>query len=107
MAWGDPNRIGGNGTKFVCGPNVPDDGYYQAITQDASYKFAAGAKASLVGNYVSEGRKDVSITDLLTHIDHCTSNPSGQQPYSCYGNMYDITVDGSGLITTIAEIYHP
>ncbi|MDH6112170.1 hypothetical protein P3T36_006804 [Kitasatospora sp. MAP12-15] len=107
VAWGNPDRIGANATKFICGPDVPNDGYYEAVAPNSGYNFAPGAKATLVGNYVSDGTKAVSVTDLLTHIDHCTQNPSGQDPYSCYGNMYDITVNGSGLITSIAELYHP
>ncbi|MCX4749643.1 hypothetical protein OG455_29720 [Kitasatospora sp. NBC_01287] len=105
--WADPNRLGGNPTKFICGPDVPDDGYYQSVAGSADYTFAPGATAHLVGNYASEGGQSVSITDLLTHIDHCTTGNTTGNPSACYGNMYDITVDSAGRITTITEVYHP
>ncbi|WP_329569554.1 hypothetical protein [Kitasatospora sp. NBC_01266] len=107
VGWADPDRIGANATKFVCGPDVPNDGYYQPVNQNSSYTFAPGATAHLVGQYASEGGMNVSIDTLLTHIVHCTTNNPTGNPSPCYGNNYDITVDGSGRITSISELYHP
>ncbi|WP_329582737.1 hypothetical protein OG500_22135 [Kitasatospora sp. NBC_01250] len=108
VAWGDPNRIGANATTFVCGPDVPNDGYYQAVAPNTGYTFAPGAKATLLGRYVStDPSTAVSITDLLTHINQCVQHPGADGPHLCYGNNYDITVNGAGQITTITELYHP
>lgn len=108
VAWGDPNRIGANATKFVCGPDVPNDGYYQAVAPNTGYTFAPDAKATLLGRYIStDPSTAVSITDLLTHINQCVQNPGADGPHLCYGNNYDVTVNGAGQITTITELYHP
>lgn len=104
-AWGSPNRIGANETKFVCGPDVPNDGYYKATVSSAdAYEFAAGAAAQLL---IGVQAKDVTIDVLLQHVNTCTQNPQSTSPYSCYGNMYDVTLDASGKITQIHELYHP
>ncbi|MFD2764561.1 hypothetical protein [Micromonospora eburnea] len=104
-AWGSPNRIGANETRFVCGPDVPNDGHYVAtVSSPDAYEFAAGATAQL---FVGVQTQDVTVDVLLQHINTCTQNPNSMKPYSCYGNMYDLTLDASGKITQIRELYHP
>ncbi|AUG76947.1 hypothetical protein CFP65_2089 [Kitasatospora sp. MMS16-BH015] len=105
VAWGSPDRIGANATKFVCGPDVPDDGYYEAVAPNTEYRFAAGAKATLLATGVKT--TEVPLARLLQQINTCTGHPGDAGDYSCYGNMYDITVDATGRITTISELYHP
>ncbi|GAB2710046.1 hypothetical protein [Kitasatospora kifunensis] len=107
VAWGDPNRIGANATKFECGPDIENDGIYLPTAPNTGYTFAPGATATVVGKYASQDPKSVSLTDLLTHINYCTQNPTGQDPYGCYRNMYDITTNSAGQITSINELYHP
>jgi hypothetical protein len=106
VAWGSPNRIGFNETKFVCGPDVPNDGYYEAAASSPdALTFAPGATAQLLAGVQA---KDVSVDRLLQQINACTTqNASSMSPYSCYGNMYDVTLDANGKITQIRELYHP
>ncbi|MER5638498.1 hypothetical protein ABT095_16245 [Kitasatospora sp. NPDC002227] len=109
VAWGSPDRIGANATRFVCGPDVDNDGYYEAVSPNSEYRFAAGAQAVLIGPGAKGiESKPVPLSRLLQQINTCTShsNAPGSE-YGCYGNMYDITLDPSGKITTITELFHP
>jgi hypothetical protein len=95
-------------TKFVCGPDVPDDGYYAATSPTTEYRFATGAQAVLLGRGAAGIQEQtVPVSRLLQQINTCTGHPADATEFSCYGNMYDVTLDPSGKITTITQVYHP
>ncbi|MFD9129905.1 hypothetical protein [Kitasatospora sp. NPDC059571] len=94
-------------TRFVCGPTIDDDGYYQPIGGTASYTFAPGATAELFVQGDASGPRSVPLTQFANHAGDCAHQRPVPEPYSCFGGNYDITVDGSGRITKISELYHP
>ncbi|GAA0676297.1 hypothetical protein GCM10010193_31750 [Kitasatospora atroaurantiaca] len=94
-------------TKFVCGPNVDNDGYYEPVGASATYQLAAGATAELVTLDSTVSQRAVSVPQLIQHVNDCAQHREVAQPYSCFGGNYDITVDSVGHITHISELYHP
>jgi hypothetical protein len=94
-------------TRFVCGPTVDDDGYYQPTGAAVSYTFAAGASAELFVMTEGMGPKSVPLAQFATHVGACAHQQPVPEPYSCFGGNYDITVDAAGHITKISELYHP
>ncbi|GAA5003725.1 hypothetical protein [Kitasatospora paranensis] len=94
-------------TRFVCGPTVDDDGYYQPTGAAVSYTFAAGAGAELFVMTEGMGPKSVTLAQFATHAGACAHQQPVPEPYSCFGGNYDITVDAAGHITKISELYHP
>ncbi|MEV7215798.1 hypothetical protein AB0O31_22235 [Kitasatospora cineracea] len=106
VAWGSPDRIGADKTRFVCGDDVPGEGHWESVPgSDETLYFAPGATAQLL---VGTQPKDVPPARLMQQIVACsTDNKTSQGEYGCYGNLYEITTDGSGKITKIVSLYHP
>ncbi|GAA2134041.1 hypothetical protein GCM10009760_10880 [Kitasatospora kazusensis] len=88
---------------FVCDPN---DGHYQGTGAAKSYLFAPTVKAQLALG--ADQFKTVILGDLWTHIGDCLAGGSTvQPPLSCSAYpAYDITLDASGKINAIKEIWH-
>ncbi|GAA4846037.1 hypothetical protein [Kitasatospora terrestris] len=103
VAWGGPDRIGAAPTRFVCGKDVPGEGHWEATTGDDTYFFAPGATAELL---VGTQAKEVPVARALQQVVACaTDNKASQGEYGCYGNLYEVTLDGAGKITRIAAMY--
>ncbi|MEV7176908.1 hypothetical protein [Kitasatospora sp. NPDC093679] len=94
-------------TRFVCGPDIDDDGYYEPTGAAGAYTFAPGATAELFAMSSTMSPKAVPLAEFATHAEDCAHNREVPQPYSCYGGNYDITVDSAGRITKISELFHP
>ncbi|GAA2817230.1 hypothetical protein GCM10010441_47260 [Kitasatospora paracochleata] len=94
-------------TRFVCGPQVDNDGYWEAVGSFGPYTFAAGATAELVTMTSGVGSAGVPLSVLVQHVNDCAAHREPPAPYNCFGGTYDITVDGAGHITRISELYHP
>ncbi|WP_371500772.1 hypothetical protein OG871_28975 [Kitasatospora sp. NBC_00374] len=92
-------------TKFVCGPDVPNDGYFEGYGAPAVYTFSNDVKTTLL---VGSTGKPVDLDTFMKHMDDCLKNPTAvAAPYNCYGNQYVIKADGKNVITSISELYHP
>ncbi|MDH6137045.1 hypothetical protein P3T37_006476 [Kitasatospora sp. MAA4] len=92
-------------TKFVCGAGVPDDGYFQGYGAPKLYTFSNEVKTTMLADMKP---KSLALNDFMKLADECISSPNSlPQPYSCYGNTYDVTVNSSNVITGITELYHP
>ncbi|GAB2734040.1 hypothetical protein GCM10010442_64320 [Kitasatospora kifunensis] len=99
--------------RFVCGPGVPDDGYWQGVGRLSLYSLAPNAtfqlfdqvKANTSG---STGLDPVSRQVFLQVANDCATNAvTVPKPYGCYGNMYAVTLGSGNTVTSISEIYHP
>ncbi|WP_052681476.1 hypothetical protein [Saccharothrix sp. ST-888] len=101
------SEVSATATKFICGPDVDNDGYYQSAGSPAAFRFASGAQGELVVLDDRVGERAVPLPQLLQHADACGHHRPVDRPYSCFGGNYDVTVDGSGRITHITELYHP
>ncbi|MEV5238119.1 hypothetical protein AB0K89_03145 [Streptomyces cinnamoneus] len=86
---------------------TPNDWIYHGEGQAKYYLFAAGeVKAELSTG--SGSHKTVPVGELWMHAGDCLTNQSAvKQPYTCSGNIYDITQDSEGKVTTIKEVWHP
>ncbi|MDH6578973.1 hypothetical protein [Kitasatospora sp. MAP5-34] len=101
------NQLNATQTKFICGADVPDDGYYEPVGAPSPYRFAPGATAELLVLGDSMKLSTVPLAQFLTTADVCAQNHDVARPYACFGSKYDITVDSSGQITHISELFHP
>jgi hypothetical protein len=91
--------------KFVCGPGVPDDGYFEGYGSPAVYSFSNDVKTFLLNG---ASPVPVDLDTFMKHQDACLHSPSSvTAPYACYGNKYVITVTGQNVVTAITELYHP
>ncbi|GAA0317624.1 hypothetical protein GCM10010302_65870 [Streptomyces polychromogenes] len=86
---------------------TPNGWTYHGKGEPKYYLFATGeVKAELATG--SGSTKSVPVGELWMHAGDCMTNPSAvKAPYSCSGNIYDITVDGEGKIDSIKEVWHP
>ncbi|WP_406204308.1 hypothetical protein OH807_28540 [Kitasatospora sp. NBC_01560] len=94
-------------TRFVCGPDVPGDGHYEADGTPAPYALTPIATATLVDLEHGEGATVVPLTVLVQHADDCLAKREPTRPYGCYGDKYDLVSDSQGRITRISELYQP
>ncbi|MFI1971733.1 hypothetical protein BLA24_19855 [Streptomyces cinnamoneus] len=86
---------------------TPNDWIYHGQGEAKYYTFTAGeVKAELATG--SGSTKTVPVGELWMHAGDCMTDTSAvKSPYSCSGNIYDITLDGEGKVKTIKEIWHP
>lgn len=96
-------------TKFVCGPDVPNDGYYEGYGNPEVYTFSNDVKTSLMIQTDSGlGVKSVDLPTFMKHMDDCLTDMSTvARPYFCFGNMYAVEVNDKKVITSIDEVYKP
>ncbi|KJK55089.1 hypothetical protein [Saccharothrix sp. ST-888] len=102
------NQLSATATKFICGPDVPNDGYYEPTGSPRTFKLAPGAQSRLIalGDF-GITQTEVPAAQLIKHADDCAHQRDVARPYNCFGGNYDITVDSAGRITRIDEAYHP
>jgi hypothetical protein len=92
-------------TKFVCGPDIPDDGYYQGYGSPALYSFSNDVKTYVL---VGATPTAVSMDAFMKQQDDCLHNPNAvAAPGGCFGNQYVITANSQNVITSISQQYHP
>ncbi|MFB7668578.1 hypothetical protein ACFC1R_32440 [Kitasatospora sp. NPDC056138] len=92
-------------TKFVCGSDVPDDGYHESYGSPVVYTFSNDVKT-----YVLKGATPVpvSLDAFMKQQDDCLHNPSVvAAPGGCFGNQYLVTANSQNVITSITQAYHP
>ncbi|MEV7611944.1 hypothetical protein [Streptomyces sp. NPDC089799] len=82
---------------------TPNDWIYHGEGDPKSYKLPADVKAELA---VGPGQhKKVTREELSMHIDACLREDYSRvkQPFSCYGNIYEVTLNAKGEIATMRE----
>ncbi|GAA1993546.1 hypothetical protein GCM10009738_88150 [Kitasatospora viridis] len=89
--------------KFVCGPDVPDDGYFQGYGNAAPFTFAPDVKTVLLHGITPS---TVPLSTFTKHAQGCVAQQDDPN-YECFGNHYVITVTGNNEITSITSLYHP
>lgn len=87
--------------EFTCDPN---GGGYTGTGVSRRFPLAPGVTAELsaAGSY-----RRVSLVGLGEHISTCLHHGEVQPPLSCSGDLYEITLTGSGAVSDIREIWHP
>ncbi|MFJ9849057.1 hypothetical protein [Streptomyces sp. NPDC101150] len=86
---------------------TPNDWIYHGQGAAKYYLFSPGEVKAEVstgpGSFTS-----VVVGELWNHVSDCMTDMSAvKAPYTCSGNIYDITLDGEGKVKTIKEIWHP
>ncbi|MFE7585602.1 hypothetical protein ACFU5Y_29005 [Streptomyces gardneri] len=85
---------------------TPNDWIYQGQGEAKYYLFAQEVQAELSAGPGST--KTVPVGELWAHAGDCmTDQAAVKSPYSCSGNIYDITLDGEGNVKAIKEVWHP
>ncbi|WFB09240.1 hypothetical protein LRS74_21015 [Streptomyces sp. LX-29] len=85
---------------------TPNDFIYHGKGKANYYLFAPETNAQLSTG--SGTHKEVPVGELWSHAADCLTDQSAvKAPYSCSGNIYDITLDGEGKIDSIKEVWHP
>ncbi|MFG2292343.1 hypothetical protein [Streptomyces sp. NPDC048603] len=82
---------------------TPNDWIYFGEGEPKGYRLPADVKGELA---LGPGQhKKVTREELSKHIDGCLRNDYGvvKQPYACYGNVYEITLNPKGEIATMRE----
>ncbi|WP_327283575.1 MULTISPECIES: hypothetical protein [unclassified Streptomyces] len=86
--------------KPVCTSN---DWIYHGEGEPKGYKLPADVKGELA---TGPGKfQPVNRDELSKHIDGCLREDYNvvKQPYSCYGNVYEITLNSKGEVQTMRE----
>jgi hypothetical protein len=87
---------------FACDPN---GGGYAGTGAAKDYTFATDAVARLSTGATTH--RTVGLDALTAHVRACLHLAGVvEEPYSCSGNIYDITVSSAGTITRISEVWH-
>ncbi|MFI0217564.1 hypothetical protein [Streptomyces lydicus] len=82
----------------------PNDWIYHG---QGKAKFAQDVKAELATGSGTSA-KLVPVGELWMHAGDCMTKPGAvKAPYSCSGNIYDITLDSQGEINHIKAFWHP
>lgn len=83
---------------------TPNDWIYEGQGEAKYYLFAQEVKAELSAGPGST--KTVPVGELWTHAGDCIADQAAvKSPYTCSGNIYDITLDGEGNVKTIKEVW--
>ncbi|MEU8923478.1 hypothetical protein AB0D10_21480 [Kitasatospora sp. NPDC048545] len=89
-------------TKDVCGV---DDVGFDPVGADKSAAFAPTAKGHL--RSVVAAPKDVSVADLVKHVNECIATPGNQKgSYPCSTGDYKLALDASGKVVELWERPH-
>ncbi|BFV58973.1 hypothetical protein KCMC57_up40770 [Kitasatospora sp. CMC57] len=92
-------------TKFVCGPDLPGESYFEATGAVKVFEFTNEVKTYVLADLKE---KQLPLNDFMAHAEACLTNrASVKAPYNCYGNQFAVTVDASGKISAIHELYRP
>ncbi len=87
--------------KFACDPN---GGGYAGTGKAARQPLAPGATAELSTG--ATGHRTVTVAELTRHLSACLRHDQVEPPLACSGDLYEITVNGSGAVSHLREIWH-
>ncbi|WP_405745035.1 hypothetical protein OG422_23010 [Streptomyces sp. NBC_01525] len=87
--------------QFVCGPS---GGAYDGTGKAGSYPLADGATGELSTG--ATGHRTVTASELTGHLAACLRHAPVKAPYSCSGDIYEITLGPAGAVTHLREVWH-
>ncbi|GAA2311433.1 hypothetical protein OHT20_26410 [Streptomyces caniferus] len=87
--------------KFACDPN---GGGYAGTGKAGQYRLAAGATAELTTS--ATGHRTVPLATLTEHLTACLKHDQVKAPLACSGDIYELTLNGSGAVSHLREIWH-
>ncbi|MFD8600424.1 hypothetical protein ACFV1L_36040 [Kitasatospora sp. NPDC059646] len=90
-------------TRFVCGPNVPGEPYFEATGNTETYEFAPDATAYVLNQTKPE---QASVDFLVKIVQGCKGSAhTAPAPYLCYANQFIVKFDQQGRITSATQMY--
>ncbi|MEV7216433.1 hypothetical protein AB0O31_25500 [Kitasatospora cineracea] len=92
-------------TKFVCGPDVPNDGYWQAQGDPQLYSFDNDVKTYLLDENLKA--KSVDLFVFMKAQEACLKQAQPAAPYRCFGNQYEVKVGAENKVLSITQLYRP
>lgn len=87
--------------QFACDPN---GGGYAGTGKAGRYRLASGATAELTTG--ATGHRAVSLATLGGHLTACLKHDQVKAPLACSGDIYELTLNGSGAVSHLREIWH-
>ncbi|GGN42223.1 hypothetical protein GCM10012285_22300 [Streptomyces kronopolitis] len=87
--------------QFACDPN---GGGYAGTGKAGRYRLAPGATAELTTG--ATGHRAVSLAALGGHLTACIEHDQVKAPLACSGDIYELTLNGSGTVSHLREIWH-
>ncbi|WP_431999433.1 hypothetical protein [Streptomyces sioyaensis] len=94
-------RLSVKEAEFACDPN---GGGYAGTGKAGQYRLAAGATAELTTS--ATGHRTVSLATLSGHLTACLKHDQVKAPLACSGDIYELTLNGSGAVSHLREIWH-
>ncbi|MFJ1795765.1 hypothetical protein [Kitasatospora griseola] len=92
-------------TRFVCGPDVPNDGYFEAVGEPKVYDVGNDTKTLLLDENLKA--KEVDVFVFMKAQEACLQHKQPAAPYRCYGNQYAVRLDAKGALLSVAQLYRP
>ncbi|MDR3036737.1 MAG: hypothetical protein LBV78_27150 [Kitasatospora sp.] len=92
-------------TKFVCGPDVPDDGHWEAQGDPRLYTFDNDVKTYLLDESLKA--KSVDLFVFMKAQESCLKQAQPAAPYRCFGNQYEVKADAQNKVLSITQLYRP
>ena len=87
--------------QFACDPN---GGGYAGTGKAGQYRLAAGATAELTTS--ATGHRTVPLATLSEHLTACLKHDQVKAPLACSGDIYELTLNGSGAVSHLREVWH-
>ncbi|MEV5479540.1 MULTISPECIES: hypothetical protein [Streptomyces] len=87
--------------QFACDPN---GGGYAGTGKAGQYRLAAGATAELTTS--ATGHRTVPLAALSEHLTACLKHDQVKAPLACSGDIYELTLNGSGAVSHLREVWH-
>ncbi|MFE2351764.1 hypothetical protein [Kitasatospora cineracea] len=92
-------------TEFVCGPDVPNDGYWEAKGDPQLYSFDNDVKTYLLDENLKA--KSVDLFVFMKAQEACLKQAQPAAPYRCFGNQYEVKADAQNKVLSITQLYRP
>ncbi len=92
-------------TKFVCGPDVPNDGHFEAVGEPKVYNVANETKTLLLDENLKA--KEVDVFVFMKTQEACLQGKQPAAPYRCFGSQYAVKLDSKGALLSVTQLYRP
>ncbi|QKW18866.1 hypothetical protein HUT16_07100 [Kitasatospora sp. NA04385] len=92
-------------TRFVCGPDVANDGYWEPQGDAQVYEFANEVRTTLLDGDLKA--RSVDLTTFMRVQEACLKKAAPAAPYRCFGNQYQVELGAQNKVLAITQLYHP
>ncbi|MFF4342606.1 hypothetical protein ACFY00_22080 [Kitasatospora sp. NPDC001540] len=92
-------------TTFVCGPEVPNDGYWEPQGEARVYEFDNAVKSYLLDDDLKP--RGVDLTAFMKVQEACLKHAEPAAPYRCFGNQYEVKLGAQNKVLVITQLYRP